>query len=170
MMRQLAEHGAHPDHVGFSPHHPSAVIDQYRQDHQDHKPNPGMALQAAADLNLDLAESWDVGDRPEDVALAKAVGAHAIALTPVPGAIHFPSLASAASFITAQITGEPMDSEFPTEQIPDPSHYTDGYREEPVQAFRSAEPFRFKSDALAVQHAYTGEPGYSPAAMGEPRP
>lgn len=154
MMRQLAQHGAHIDYVAFSPHHPSAVIDAYRLDHDDHKPNPGMALKAAVDLNLDLANSWVVGDRPEDVALAKAVGAHAIALTAVPGAIHFPSLASAASFIIAQITGEPMDQEFPTEQIPDPSHYIDGYREELVQAFRSVEPFRFKSAALAVQHAY----------------
>ncbi|MDA0284409.1 MAG: HAD family hydrolase [Planctomycetota bacterium] len=33
----------------------------------DRKPGPGMLLQAAADLNLDLSQSWMVGDRVSDV-------------------------------------------------------------------------------------------------------
>ena len=41
-----------------------------------------MAKAAAAALNLDLAASWVVGDRPEDLGLAEAVGASAIYLGP----------------------------------------------------------------------------------------
>lgn len=64
--------------------------------------------QAAADaLNLDLAASWVVGDRHEDVGLAEAVGASAIYLGPDggtrPGVWHFPSLAASVSFILERI-------------------------------------------------------------------
>ena len=36
-----------------------------------------MANAAASVLNLDLTASWVVGDRPEDIGLAQAVGASA---------------------------------------------------------------------------------------------
>jgi D-sedoheptulose 7-phosphate isomerase/D-glycero-D-manno-heptose 1,7-bisphosphate phosphatase len=72
-----------------------------------------MAKAAAAALNLDLAASWVVGDRPEDLGLAETVGASAIYLGPEgprpegprpegpahPGVWSFPSLAAAAPFI-----------------------------------------------------------------------
>ena len=66
-----------------------------------------MAKAAAAALNLDLTASWVVGDRPEDVDLAEAVGASAVDLGPDPyerpRVWSFPSLAAAASFILEQI-------------------------------------------------------------------
>jgi histidinol phosphatase-like enzyme len=52
--------------------------------------------------------SWVVGDRPEDIGLAEAVGASAIYLGPGdylrPGVWSFPSLAVAAPFILERIT------------------------------------------------------------------
>ena len=39
-----------------------------------------MARAAANALDLDLTASWVIGDRPEDVGLAKAVGASAVYL------------------------------------------------------------------------------------------
>ena len=42
------------------------------------KPKPGMVLQAAADLNIDLAHSWMVGDSTADLAAARAAGVKAI--------------------------------------------------------------------------------------------
>jgi phosphoglycolate phosphatase-like HAD superfamily hydrolase len=65
-----------------------------------------MALAAAAALGLDLPASWVVGDRPEDLDLAKAIGAAAVYLgdaAPEPGVWAFPSLAAAAPFILAQL-------------------------------------------------------------------
>ena len=38
------------------------------------KPAPGMLLEAAADLGLDLGRSWCVGDRESDVAAGRAAG------------------------------------------------------------------------------------------------
>jgi D-glycero-D-manno-heptose 1,7-bisphosphate phosphatase len=39
-----------------------------------------MALRAAADLNLDLARSYIIGDKPSDMELAARVGARGILL------------------------------------------------------------------------------------------
>jgi len=38
------------------------------------KPKPGMILDLARELNLNLAESWVIGDAPSDVAAGKAAG------------------------------------------------------------------------------------------------
>jgi histidinol phosphatase-like enzyme len=62
-----------------------------------------MAKAAAAALDLDLSASWVVGDRPEDIGLADAIGASAVYLGPEgsgrPGVWTFSSLAASASFI-----------------------------------------------------------------------
>ena len=42
--------------------------------HPARKPNPGMLLQAAADLAIDLKQSWLVGDKAIDVEAAKRAG------------------------------------------------------------------------------------------------
>ncbi len=39
------------------------------------KPRPGLALRAAADLDLDLARSYMIGDKPDDVIFGRAIGA-----------------------------------------------------------------------------------------------
>ena len=105
---RLAEHGAHIDLFLFSPYHPAGVVEAFARTSEDRKPRPGMAKAAAAALNLDLTASWVVGDRPEDLGLAEAIGASAIYLGPDdcrrPGVWSFPSLAAAASFILERIT------------------------------------------------------------------
>jgi histidinol-phosphate phosphatase family protein len=104
----LAEHGAHIDLFLFSPYHPDGVVEAYARASDDRKPGPGMARAAAKALGLDLAASWVVGDRPEDVGLAKAIGASAVYLGTGPyeraGVYPFPSLAAAAPFILEHIT------------------------------------------------------------------
>lgn len=104
----LAEYGAHIDVFLFSPYHPAGVVEAFARTSEDRKPRPGMAKAAAAALNLDLTASWVVGDRPEDLGLAEAIGASAIYLGADdclrPGVWSFPSLAAAAPFILEQIT------------------------------------------------------------------
>ena len=106
--QRLAEHSAHIDLFLFSPYHPAGVVGAFARTSEDRKPRPGMAKAAAAALNLDLAASWVVGDRPEDVGLAEVVGASAIYLGPDvcerPRVWSFPSLAAAASFMLERIT------------------------------------------------------------------
>jgi D,D-heptose 1,7-bisphosphate phosphatase len=103
----LAECGAHIDVFLFSPYHPAGVVEAFARTSEDRKPRPGMAKAAAAALGLDLTASWVVGDRPEDLGLAEAVGASAIYLgpedSPRPGVWSFPSLAAAAPFILERI-------------------------------------------------------------------
>jgi len=65
---RLAAEGAHLDGLYHCPHAPDAGCDC-------RKPEPGMALQAAADLRLDLARSFVIGDKEADLALARGVGA-----------------------------------------------------------------------------------------------
>ena len=103
----LAGHGAHVDLFLFCPYHPTGVVEAFARTSEDRKPRPGMAKAAEAALGLDLAASWVVGDRPEDIGLAEAVGASAIYLgrdeCQRPGIWSFPSLAAAAPFILERI-------------------------------------------------------------------
>ena len=103
----LARHGAHVDLFAYCPYHPAGVVEAFARTSEDRKPRPGMAKAAEAALNLDLSASWVVGDRPEDIGLAEAVGASAIYLgtdgCPRPGVWSFLSLSAAASFILEQV-------------------------------------------------------------------
>lgn len=65
---------ARPDRIYHCPYHAKANLEAYRQDSPMRKPAPGMLLQAARDLGLDLSRSWMVGDRKTDVAAAHAAG------------------------------------------------------------------------------------------------
>jgi D-glycero-D-manno-heptose 1,7-bisphosphate phosphatase len=58
----------------YCPYHPEASLDEYRRDHPWRKPSPGMLLQAARDLRLDLGRSWMIGDQPRDVEAGRAAG------------------------------------------------------------------------------------------------
>jgi D-glycero-D-manno-heptose 1,7-bisphosphate phosphatase len=53
--------------VYHCPYHLEHGIGPYRADHDWRKPKPGMFLQAAADLNLDLSRSAVVGDKISDI-------------------------------------------------------------------------------------------------------
>lgn len=104
---RLAEYGAHIDLFLYCPYHPEGVVKAFARTSEDRKPMPGMAKAAQAALDLDLAASWVVGDRPEDIGLAEAVGASAIHVGPHhyerPGVWSFPNLAAAAAFIMERI-------------------------------------------------------------------
>ena len=105
---QLAKHGGHVDLWVFCPYHPDGVVEAFARASDDRKPLPGMARAAAAALNLDLTSSWVVGDSPEDISLAKAVGASAIYVGPsrqAPSGVQsFPNLGAAASLILERVS------------------------------------------------------------------
>jgi D-glycero-D-manno-heptose 1,7-bisphosphate phosphatase len=74
MKQRFAEEGAPLDGVYFCPTHPSAGIGKYRVDSSFRKPGPGMLLQAARELDIDLARSIIVGDKASDMAAGAAAG------------------------------------------------------------------------------------------------
>ncbi|MFM8273156.1 MAG: D-glycero-alpha-D-manno-heptose-1,7-bisphosphate 7-phosphatase [Gemmata sp.] len=69
----LAQHGAKVDAFYHCPHHPEG-LGGYRVACACRKPEPGMLLAAARDLDIDLARSWMVGDKPCDAGAGRAAG------------------------------------------------------------------------------------------------
>jgi D-glycero-D-manno-heptose 1,7-bisphosphate phosphatase len=75
----LASHpGAVIDRHSFCPYHPEATVEEYRHDSQLRKPKPGMILEAARTLALDLSRSWVIGDAPRDIEAGAAAGCRTV--------------------------------------------------------------------------------------------
>jgi D-glycero-D-manno-heptose 1,7-bisphosphate phosphatase len=62
------------DGVYHCPYHPVHGVGEWKREHEDRKPSPGMLLRAAQDLGLDLGRSVLVGDRCGDIEAANAAG------------------------------------------------------------------------------------------------
>lgn len=74
----MAAGGARIDGFYYCPHHPAAEVERYRRACDCRKPGTGMIRQAVADLDLDLARSFSVGDKWSDVEAGAAAGARGI--------------------------------------------------------------------------------------------
>jgi D-glycero-D-manno-heptose 1,7-bisphosphate phosphatase len=75
---RLAEAGAAVDGFYYCPHHPEATVSRYRVACDCRKPAPGMLRKAAADLDLDLARSYAIGDKWSDVQAGEAAGTRSL--------------------------------------------------------------------------------------------
>jgi D-glycero-D-manno-heptose 1,7-bisphosphate phosphatase len=96
----LEPEGARFDAVYACPHHAHGKGNFWYPDHPARKPNPGMILRAAADLDLDLKRSWLVGDKTIDVEAAKRAGlAGAMQVMTGYGAAEWPSSVALATAI-----------------------------------------------------------------------
>jgi D-glycero-D-manno-heptose 1,7-bisphosphate phosphatase len=74
MTNQLAGNDARLDAIYYCAHHPSVGNPPYRLDCDCRKPKPGLISRAALDFDIDLEESWMVGDRYSDIELARNAG------------------------------------------------------------------------------------------------
>jgi D-glycero-D-manno-heptose 1,7-bisphosphate phosphatase len=74
----LRAEGAHIDGFYVCPHHPVYGNGIYKQDCECRKPKPGLLLQAAAEMNIDLSRSYMVGDMLKDIEAGKKAGASGI--------------------------------------------------------------------------------------------
>lgn len=70
----LADREVELDGIYFCPHHPEGMAGEYRQDCDCRKPKPGMLLDAQRFLNIDMAASYIVGDKAEDMLAGQAAG------------------------------------------------------------------------------------------------
>jgi len=68
------------DELYFSPFHPKATIEAYRQDSDCRKPRPGMFLAAQEKYSIDFKKSVVIGDRLTDIYAGKSVGCVGIQL------------------------------------------------------------------------------------------
>jgi D-glycero-D-manno-heptose 1,7-bisphosphate phosphatase len=67
LQEAFARHRARIDGIYYCPHYLHSAIPEYRQNCTCRKPLPGMALQAASDLNIDIKKSYMIGDKVEDI-------------------------------------------------------------------------------------------------------
>jgi D-glycero-D-manno-heptose 1,7-bisphosphate phosphatase len=63
----LGAEGEHVDGIYYCPHHPEGTVTEYAVHCDCRKPMPGLLLQAAKELNLDLSASYLVGDKLSDI-------------------------------------------------------------------------------------------------------
>lgn len=74
MTKNVTANGGRIDAIYYCAHHPTVGELPYRVDCDCRKPKPGLIARAASDFDIDLANSWMIGDRYSDVELARNAG------------------------------------------------------------------------------------------------
>ena len=82
----LAAEGAEIDAIYYCPYHPKGTLKDFSIESNLRKPNAGMFFQAEEELQVNLDQSWMIGDSYRDIQAGKAAGCHTI-LVDVPGKI-----------------------------------------------------------------------------------
>lgn len=78
MTGELAAQEAFLDGIYYCLHHPEGTNGRYRCQCDCRKPKPGLLLQAARELGIDLGQSYMVGDSLTDIKAGENAGCHAI--------------------------------------------------------------------------------------------
>lgn len=80
----LGKEGAYLDGIYFCPHHPhkgyEGEVPELKIDCDCRKPKPGMLMKAADDFNIDLSQSYMVGDGENDIKAGMAAGCKTVLL------------------------------------------------------------------------------------------
>jgi len=87
VVRLLTESGVAIDDYRYCLHHPDAVDPELARACECRKPKPGMLLQAAAALDIDLSRSWMIGDSDADAEAGRTAGCRTI-LVENPRSLH----------------------------------------------------------------------------------
>jgi D-glycero-D-manno-heptose 1,7-bisphosphate phosphatase len=82
MQAGLETHGAHIDAFYYCPHHPEGTIEPFAVSCRCRKPGIGMLEQAAREWPIDIAASFMIGDRDDDIAAAAAFKIRGIKFNP----------------------------------------------------------------------------------------
>lgn len=78
LRRQLAQHDARYDALYYCPYHPEGTVEDYAEESDLRKPRPGMLLKAAKELDIDLSQSWMVGDSGGDIEAGQRAGCRTV--------------------------------------------------------------------------------------------
>ena len=78
METMLGEKGAYVNAIYFCPHHPDkgfpGEVTELKINCDCRKPKSGMLLKAAVDYNIDLSQSWMIGDSQNDILAGQSAG------------------------------------------------------------------------------------------------
>jgi len=69
-----------PIEFRYCPYHPKGTVARYTREHPWRKPAPGMLLDAAKAMPVDLSRSWMIGDQVRDAEAGRAAGCRTIHL------------------------------------------------------------------------------------------
>jgi D-glycero-D-manno-heptose 1,7-bisphosphate phosphatase len=78
LIRELASQGARLDAIYYCPHHPRIGNQSYRKACACRKPQAGMLERAAREHNINLAQSFVIGDKASDINLASNAGGRGV--------------------------------------------------------------------------------------------
>jgi D-glycero-D-manno-heptose 1,7-bisphosphate phosphatase len=78
MNTELIADGAELDGEYYCLHHPKAVVEKYRVQCDCRKPLPGLLFKAARENDINLKESWVIGDNLSDIQAGKTAGCRTI--------------------------------------------------------------------------------------------
>jgi D-glycero-D-manno-heptose 1,7-bisphosphate phosphatase len=84
VLQLLEAERVHLDAVRMCLHHPAGIVPGLSGRCDCRKPEPGMLLDAAGDLDVDLGRSWMIGDTDADILAGKAAGCRTVLLTHEP--------------------------------------------------------------------------------------
>jgi D-glycero-D-manno-heptose 1,7-bisphosphate phosphatase len=109
MKANLAVEGVALDAIHHCPHHPHGVVPALSISCTCRKPEPGLLLRAAADLDLDLSRSWMVGDTASDAEAGRRAGCRTASIHPSappwPATTWAPTTAAALTAVLDQHQG-----------------------------------------------------------------
>jgi D-glycero-D-manno-heptose 1,7-bisphosphate phosphatase len=105
LSHSFAAGGARIDAFYYCPHHPEGSVEAYRAACDCRKPKPGLFRCAARDLDLDLAHSFVVGDRLNDIDAGRAIGARSVLVRTGYGASASDATHAAASAVAGDLAG-----------------------------------------------------------------
>jgi len=71
LITEMKNQGAQIDAIYYCPHHPTEGRGEYRLECDCRKPKPGLILKAVQQHNISLAASYLIGDRYQDIIMAK---------------------------------------------------------------------------------------------------
>jgi D,D-heptose 1,7-bisphosphate phosphatase len=78
LLNEIRKKGGEIDAVYYCPHHPEAPLEKYRVNCDCRKPKPGMILKATKEHDIDLDQSFFVGDKHTDVETGMNAGIRTI--------------------------------------------------------------------------------------------
>jgi D-glycero-D-manno-heptose 1,7-bisphosphate phosphatase len=179
---KLADKNAPLDAIYYCPFHPEGTVAEFASESDHRKPAPGMLLTAAAEMGLDLAGSWMVGDSPRDVSAGQRAGCRTVRILHPdtrPPELKSPdqeefqpdatvrNLVEAARIILREAPREPGRADSPNAPAeasaddlpPTPAEADEAQADEPVAAVESDEPV----ESVEATEAPSPEPVASPA-------